>query len=58
VPIKWEEIDPSPIPDASGAYKIPSSVINSIKRNKIALKGPLQTPIGKGIRSLNLALRK
>lgn len=37
---------------------IPQSVFDSIERNKIALKGPLATPIGKGHRSLNVLLRK
>lgn len=37
---------------------IPQSVFDSIERNKIALKGPLATPIGKGHRSLNVMLRK
>ena len=38
--------------------KITPSVINSIKKNKVALKGPITTPIGKGFRSLNVALRQ
>ena len=33
-------------------------VLKSIQKNKIALKGPLMTPIGKGFRSLNVQLRK
>lgn len=33
-------------------------VLDSIKLNQVALKGPLMTPIGKGFRSLNVALRK
>ncbi len=37
---------------------LPQSVIDSISRNKIALKGPLTTPIGTGFRSVNVALRK
>ena len=37
---------------------LPDSVIESIKRNKVALKGPITTPIGKGFRSVNVALRK
>lgn len=36
---------------------LPDKVIESIKRNKIALKGPLTTPIGKGFRSVNVQLR-
>ncbi|HMS43322.1 MAG TPA: isocitrate/isopropylmalate family dehydrogenase, partial [Pyrinomonadaceae bacterium] len=37
---------------------IPDSTIESIKRNKVALKGPLATPIGKGFTSVNVGLRK
>jgi len=37
---------------------LPQSVLDSIAKNKIALKGPLTTPVGKGFRSVNVALRK
>src|SRR5207247_6397752 len=37
---------------------MPEHVLESIRRNKVAIKGPLTTPIGKGIRSVNVALRK
>ncbi|OLA94951.1 MAG: isocitrate dehydrogenase [Candidatus Melainabacteria bacterium LEY3_CP_29_8] len=37
---------------------LPNDVIESIKKNKIALKAPCTTPIGKGFRSINVALRK
>ncbi len=37
---------------------IPDATIDSIRRTKIALKGPLETPVGKGFRSINVALRK
>ena len=37
---------------------LPSRVIESIKRNKVALKAPVTTPIGKGFRSVNVQLRK
>ena len=37
---------------------IPDSTIESIKRNKVALKGPQMTPIGKGFTSVNVGLRK
>ncbi len=37
---------------------LPEGVIESIKRNKVALKGPITTPVGKGFRSVNVALRK
>lgn len=37
---------------------ISKEALDSVRKNKIALKGPLTTPIGKGHRSLNLALRQ
>ncbi len=37
---------------------LPQRVIDSIKKNKVALKAPVATPIGKGFRSVNVALRK
>jgi isocitrate dehydrogenase (NAD+) len=37
---------------------LPEEVLLSIKKNAIALKGPVTTPIGKGFRSVNVALRK
>lgn len=37
---------------------LPDRVFDSIKRNKIALKAPVTTPIGKGFRSVNVQLRK
>lgn len=37
---------------------LPEAATDSIKRNKIALKGPLTTPIGKGFTSVNVGLRK
>jgi isocitrate dehydrogenase (NAD+) len=37
---------------------LPHSVIESVRKNKIALKGPITTPVGEGFRSVNVALRK
>ncbi len=37
---------------------LPERVLNSIKHNKVALKAPVTTPIGKGFRSVNVQLRK
>ncbi len=37
---------------------LPDDVIDSIKETKIGLKGPITTPVGKGFRSANVALRK
>jgi isocitrate dehydrogenase (NAD+) len=58
VQISWE-IQEAGIP-AIEKFKdpLPQSVIDSITRNKVALKGPLTTPMGSGFRSINVALRK
>jgi isocitrate dehydrogenase (NAD+) len=37
---------------------LPQEVLDSIKKNKVALKGPIGTPIGKGFRSVNVTLRQ
>jgi isocitrate dehydrogenase (NAD+) len=38
--------------------KVPDSVLQSIRKNKVALKSPITTPIGKGFRSVNVYLRQ
>ncbi len=37
---------------------LPDGLLESIKRNKVALKGPITTPVGKGFASVNVGLRK
>ena len=37
---------------------LPESVLESIRANKVAIKGPITTPVGHGFRSVNVALRK
>lgn len=37
---------------------LPQKVLDSIKKNKVALKGPITTPIGVGFRSVNVAIRQ
>ncbi|KAF5133392.1 Isocitrate dehydrogenase [NAD] subunit 2, mitochondrial [Metarhizium anisopliae] len=56
-PIAWESCDVTPILK-DGKTAIPDAAIENIKKNKIALKGPLATPVGKGHVSLNLTLRR
>jgi len=58
VKIEWEIYDAGLT--AIGKYKdpLPQLVIDSISKNKVALKGPLTTPVGTGFRSVNVALRK
>lgn len=58
VPIEWEVVDVTPVKYPDGKFGIPPKAIESVLKNKIGLKGPLATPIGKGHRSLNLEIRK
>jgi len=37
---------------------MPDHVLESIRKNRVAIKGPLTTPVGKGFRSVNVALRR
>ena len=37
---------------------LPEETINSVKRNKVAIKGPIITPVGSGFRSINVAIRQ
>ncbi|KAL8778427.1 MAG: hypothetical protein Q9194_002006 [Teloschistes cf. exilis] len=56
-PIDWESVDVTPqLKD--GKTVIPDKAIESVRKNYVALKGPLATPIGKGHVSLNLTLRR
>jgi isocitrate dehydrogenase (NAD+) len=43
---------------ATAGTPLPDSVIESIKANKVGIKGPITTPVGHGFRSVNVALRK
>ena len=57
-PIKWEICTAGQAGiDASGD-PLPEETLQSIRKNKLALKGPLTTQIGKGYRSINVTLRQ
>lgn len=56
--IEWEvQTAGADVAEKEGS-PLPDRVIESIKKNKVALKAPVTTPIGKGFRSVNVALRK
>jgi isocitrate dehydrogenase (NAD+) len=58
VPVTWEEENAGQTTfDAMGEL-IPESLIASLKKNKVALKGPITTPVGKGFKSVNVQLRQ
>ncbi|HET6476300.1 MAG TPA: isocitrate/isopropylmalate family dehydrogenase [Thermoleophilia bacterium] len=58
VPIVWEVHDAGLDVMEEHGTPLPQHVIDSIRRTKVAIKGPITTPVGKGFRSVNVALRK
>jgi isocitrate dehydrogenase (NAD+) len=54
----WEEVTIGEKALQETGTPLPDEVLASVKKNKIALKGPVTTPIGTGFRSVNVALRK
>lgn len=58
VGIEWEVVEAGEAVIEKYGTPLPGEVLESIRRNKVALKGPLTTPVGTGFRSVNVALRK
>jgi isocitrate dehydrogenase (NAD+) len=57
-PFAWDVQQGGMAGIANGGDPLPQSLIDSIRRTKLALKGPLTTPIGGGFRSVNVRLRE
>jgi isocitrate dehydrogenase (NAD+) len=58
VKIDWEvQLAGAGVVESRGTT-LPLEVLDSIRRNKVALKGPITTPIGKGFKSVNVTLRQ
>lgn len=58
VNINWDTLEAGESTIKTHGKPLPEYVIESIKKNKVALKGPVTTPIGKGFRSINVELRQ
>ena len=58
IDIEWEVVEAGMSALEKYRDPLPQAVLDSIDKNKVVLKGPLTTPIGKGFRSVNVALRK
>jgi len=58
VKIEWEEVEAGQIALDKYGQILPQAALDSIKKNKVALKGPIITPIGTGFRSVNVAIRQ
>jgi len=57
-PVEWEIVLAGENALKESGTLLPEETLASIRRNKVALKGPLTTPVGSGFRSINVALRK
>lgn len=58
VDIQWENVLAGTDALEKEGDLLPQSTLDSIEKNKIALKGPITTPIGTGFRSVNVAIRQ
>jgi isocitrate dehydrogenase (NAD+) len=56
--IEWERHDAGLLALETTGMPLPLDVVESVKKNKVALKGPIMTPIGGGFTSVNVGLRK
>jgi isocitrate dehydrogenase (NAD+) len=56
--IEWDRHDAGVLAFKKSGETLPVALLDSVKRNKVALKGPVTTPIGAGFTSVNVGLRK
>jgi isocitrate dehydrogenase (NAD+) len=58
IAFEWETVDAGEAVIAEYGTPLPDHVLDSIRRNRVALKGPITTPVGAGFRSVNVTLRQ
>jgi len=58
VEFEWEVVDAGEAVMAEHGTPLPEGVLESIRRNRVAIKGPITTPVGEGFRSVNVTLRQ
>jgi isocitrate dehydrogenase (NAD+) len=58
VAFEWEVVDAGEAVMERYGTPLPDHVLDSIRRNRVALKGPITTPVGEGFRSVNVTLRQ
>jgi isocitrate dehydrogenase (NAD+) len=58
VPISWEVVQAGAKAMERYGTPLPEHVLDSVRRNRVAIKGPITTPVGGGFRSVNVALRQ
>ena len=58
VAFNWDVVNAGADVQEKFGTPLPENVLKSIRKNRVALKGPVTTPVGSGFRSVNVALRK
>src|SRR6187431_103891 len=58
IEFEWETVEAGEAVIAEHGTPLPDHVLESIRRNKVAIKGPITTPVGEGFRSVNVTLRQ
>jgi isocitrate dehydrogenase len=56
--ISWLPLEVGEAAVAAGGEVLPESALEAIRQHRVAIKGPLTTPVGKGMRSVNVAIRQ
>jgi len=56
--VEWDVVNAGAEVYEKEGTVLPDSVLESLKKNKVGIKGPITTPIGTGFRSVNVAMRK
>jgi isocitrate dehydrogenase (NAD+) len=56
--LEWDVVEAGEAVMAQYGTPLPDHVLESIRRNRVALKGPITTPVGEGFRSVNVTLRQ
>ena len=57
-PVQWEEQNAGQTTFDQSGELIPQALLDSLERNRVGLKGPITTPVGRGFRSINITLRQ
>ena len=57
-PVRWEEQNAGQTTFDESGELIPRALLHSLEKTRVALKGPITTPVGKGFRSINVTLRQ
>lgn len=58
VTVEWDRYEAGQKAHEAGDDPLPDAVVESIRRNEVALKGPITTPVGEGFKSVNVRLRQ